>query len=256
MQAINQDFGAFAVAVYNQDFIKFDKDPLACILSMAGSLPSHSIVARMSQKTEDPYLSENITIEYDVNCLCSYYKSKLGSIEVDNEHLLMSNKIRAYYGHKLFINNLKGQPPKSGFRKTLAKIIGQYENFLLDIDDLKILVKLAEFYQQDTFMDALAEEFNTDADSYQNKFGSLSNDHLPFIGKIHIRTRQQKIFRYFFKCQDSRVVALDVEESNSLIPLLNKVIEHDAFVITGELIGDGIRFTNYGFYRLFNWELS
>lgn len=237
--------------------IKYQQDPLAMILSLLETEHSKpNAVSKMCGALEHDPVATRIEIRDDTKYDVCVFSDKAKNT-VTPEHLRKSKQIRDYYGHKFFINTMKGKPPRTAFQQTLARILAKYDNYLIEVDELKILVKLLEFYEQDQFMDTLSTQYNTDAAAYHRKMDVLYNDHLEHIGTLHIRTRYQKIYRYFFKHKTTKVIALDVEETNKLLPLLNKIVESDSFVIgDGMVEGDKIRGTNYGFYRLVDWELA
>jgi hypothetical protein len=240
--------------------IQYTQDPLACILALSETYHVSQVIDRM-RAIGDLISTKKVPHrdrDRDNYQVCVYVYKKLGSdVPITDEHQEKSEQIRRYYGRKLFLNRMKGNPPLSGFRRTLEKILTGYNDQIIEREELKILAKLPEFYAADQYMDWLADTYDCDPANYKELvYPRKKIGHLPFIGELCINTRLEKIRRFFFLYDHDKIVALDVQGTNNLLPLLDKVVNTDSFVLDeGAFVGSKIRATNYGFYRLTDWTL-
>jgi hypothetical protein len=244
----------FAETTTKADAIQFTQDPLACILALRESLigcHSHQIVGQMRT------FAELIRVKKGPDYEVLVHKQGFIVPDVTDVHVNTATEIRNYYGHRLFLNRMMGKPPLSGFRRTLEKILSNYDDLIVEVEELKILVKLPEFYLADRYMDYLSETYDCDIANYRQMTAPTETiGHLPYIGKLHISTRQHKICRYFFQYELNKIVVLEVQATNNLLPLIEKIVHTDSFVLkSATFVSSQILNTNYGFYILTDWQL-
>lgn len=242
------------------DCLKFNDDPLAVICAYlsqgAGGVPE--VVYKINSSIFHKAHTENKVIEFrGVKTACNIDHHTAAALDISNQDRSLADSIKKYYSRKLFLESIKGNPPKTPFRQTLARILSHYDDRIILEDELRILVKLPEFYEQDMFMEDLSTKFDTKLESYKHKLMHLYNSKtLKYINKLHIKTRREKIYRYFFSLNNSKVVVLNIQETNPLLSLLNKVLESNEIQIeTGTLVGDSVVGTQYGFFRLEDWSI-
>lgn len=130
--------------------------------------------------------------------------------EYTAEHLAQANEIREHFKSK-FLMKLLCNKPLTAFRNKALTLLDADE---ILIDDVGILIKLPEFYEEDLFL----EELGKDAVSVNAQAGfDLTNTDVfvfTYVGHNIRRTKHNKDVQYWFKNNENNLAVLTIPTSS------------------------------------------
>lgn len=166
-----------------------------------------------------------------------------------------ADAIRKYYRNKLMVLGLKNQS-MSQFRRDLQDFVDRKEENYVKEQELRMIVKLPEFYREDRALEDIAKRFRFGIDDYKKSTSLVNTDiTLRPINKIHRKTKQCNLMQYYFANKDRDVFRIDIQGDNPLLHLFEKAIDQEEITVNACTNAQSIRGTEYAYYHVFNWQL-
>ena len=133
-----------------------------------------------------------------------------------------AKKIREYYQKRLFFGAMSNKFSSTGFRGDLQTCLERENIYTVSRNEIGMLARLPDFYQEDTTRDILHKECKGNKPE-KNSFwaDAITVKYLTKTKSRHGRNRQ---YCYWFKQQD-RALCFYIEGINPLINLLDEFLE-------------------------------
>ena len=212
-------------AVKEPRFINCDIDPLIYVVEWIGcGLPLTEIHSRLHQQLfEVPSFNESV--------------------------VLQANNIRNFFKNTILLRRLKNEYI-SPFMTALEEL---NENVnCVNVDHIKILVKLPDFYRESTETRDLFADYKS-LDSSKNTVEI--DESWTFVKKIKRSSKQENFWRYYFSNSKKELMSINCKSFSDTEPLLNYVCSQ------GPVGFKGLGFVtkqpghDFLFYKLSNYDL-
>lgn len=209
----------------------------------------------MTTPPTPPYYNGNQTAASKVmNIITNQYGS---DPEVDASCIETAKKVRRYYKNK-FLKLILGDKRPSNFRTDTYNVLIKPVYDYFKIDELKILVKLYDFYQEDCALDELEEKWSYDVRAntlpHTIKLENETITNIKIVKSIH---KGYKHRRYFFTDRKDRLLVITVDDKNPLIHLLDHCLgDSKTLTITGDALHLRIIDRNLLCHQLTDWRIS
>jgi hypothetical protein len=211
--------------VKEPSFIDCDIDPLIYVVEwIERGLPLTEIHSRLQQQLfEVPDFNESV--------------------------VLQANNIRNFFKNTILLRRLKNEyiSPFMGALEELNENVNR-----VNVDYIKILVKLPDFYRESTETRDLFAN-HTSLDSSKNTVEV--NEPWTFVKKIKRSSKQENFWRYYFSNSKKELMSINCKEFSDTEPFLNYVSS------LGPVGFKGFGFVtkqpghDFLFYKLSNYEL-
>jgi hypothetical protein len=221
----------FEVGATRPKGIAYQSDPLAIVLMM---------------KLFDG--KSNYEIAHDIRTA--------NTLVINNNELPQSaERIRKYYRNKLMMHVLKGGT-LSQYRTDLRELVESENIYYIREDFIPMLVKLPDFYEEDTILDQLVKDYRTDARTYAKK-GALdvTRTLMPIISNRR-KTRNGDSVNYYFNDKENKLYKLEVGPNNPLKHLFDREFKKDQLVFKTNIAGHRIRGTDINMFYMSNWVIN
>ena len=211
--------------VKEPSFIDCDIDPLIYVVEwIERGLPLTEIHSRLQQQLfEVPDFNESV--------------------------VLQANNIRNFFKNTILLRRLKNEYI-SPFMTALEELNENVNR--VNVDHIKILVKLPDFYRESTETRDLFAN-HTSLDSSKNTVEV--NEPWTFVKKIKRSSKQENFWRYYFSNSKKELMSINCKEFSDTEPFLNYVSS------LGSVGFKGLGFVtkqpghDFLFYKLSNYEL-
>lgn len=159
---------------------------------------------------------------------------------VTEEHIAQAQTIQDYYLDRLVYRKLTASgnstrhTQKQGFQDKLGQVLRDNQKNRVAYEYVPILYRLRDFYEQDTALDALAEQY-VSATQYEVPglvSGNLVN--LRHAGTVTVTNRRQKAQYLYFVNSDRELVRIRATLDNSLLPLTNLLLSAKSISLMGQ----------------------
>lgn len=213
--------------------INFKADPLALVMGLqAKGMENWAIAGQLSQ-------------------------SSSWKLVAHKDSVAQAEQIKRYYRNRFMLKALKqDEQSMSCFRRNLYDFVESNDPYTIYKNDIPMIVKLPDFYEEDCAMDNLAKECNMTASDYSrvgNKLDSSFN--LTPVTRIDRKTKNSKDYNYYFADSDNKVYRISLKPDNPLLHLFETEFGKENVNIQGNAMATVLRGTEYGFYNLFAWQL-
>jgi hypothetical protein len=225
------EFDATQTSAYpRNDKLKFKGDPLALVL------------AYRENGMENWKITEHLT------------SSSTWDLLATKEHVQQANDIKKYYRNKFVINIFKhGDRGMSKFRQDLRDYVESDNPYTVYKNDIPMIVKLPEFYEEDKMMDEFVKEYRMDAKHYENVTDSRF---LYPMRKHHRKTKRTDQLHFWFQDSNKLVYRINIDPKNPLLHLFEREFAKDKICLSGTFYSTRIRGQDYTFYSLNNWKFA
>lgn len=152
---------------------------------------------------------------------------------VNDKHMQKACDIVEHYVHKFAQLRLAGKR-LTDFRKTALDICKKIINnqFVFAINEMKAMYRLVDFYEEDMFIDDLADNHKSYSLSGLQKD---THNTMRYVGSQRVVRRHMKKTMFYFRNTDNTLSVVAVPDGNNLIGLLDYFIKNDnAIVVNGE----------------------
>lgn len=213
--------------------VKFKTDPLALVMGLrAKGMENWAIAEQLSQ-------------------------SPSWELVAHKDSVAQAEKVKRYYKNRFMLKALKqGEQNMSRFRRNLYDFVESDDPYTIYKNDIPMIVKLPDFYEEDCAMDNLAKEYNMVSDDYF-KVGHKTETsfNLTPVTRIDRNTKNSKDYNYYFADSDDKVYRISLKPDNPLLHLFEKEFGKERVTIQGNAMATVLRGTEYGFYNLTAWQL-
>lgn len=141
--------------------------------------------------------------------------------------------IREYFLDRIVTQKLSSTYRDSDFKRDMVKALKLSGKQVLEDDHIRLLYRLPDFYQEDTFKDALVEKNKSFAD-YRGK-NKVENVTLTYIGSIDYYRRGGRAKEFYFKNHDGFVFVINSVMSANLLPLTAIFEQIKSLTVTGTI---------------------
>lgn len=213
--------------------LKFKSDPLALVIGFrASGMENWAIAEKLSLSTSYEVLAHK-------------------------DSVAQAEKVKRYYKNRFMLKALKqGEQNMSRFRRNLYDFVESDDPYTIYKNDIPMIVKLPDFYEEDCAMDNLAKEYNMTASDYSRVVHKLdSSFDLTPVARIDRNTKNSKDYNYYFADSDDKVYRISLKPDNPLLHLFEKEFGKERVTIQGNAMTTVLRGTEYGFYNLTAWQL-
>lgn len=196
--------------------LEFDFDPLAFALAAKReNLFKSDVHLLLSTATKD--LSPEAINQRDA--IYSNMKSDLD----------LSGKIQKYYKNKLLMRRLKGLH-FTKFQEALEQVLDNPRK--IKQSQIRILLKLDDFYQEDQSVDNLFKQYATiDGDPRTCEI----DDEFVFVESIDRYTKKSKIKKYFFKNSKNNLLEIASDLGTNELRLMDYLVQQPSILIQGDV---------------------
>ena len=182
-------------------------------------------------------------------------------IETDTQQLLaqktyvtQSEEIKRYYRNRFVISSLKNTGHNmSRFRQDLYNFVESNDPYTVYKNDIPMIVKLPDFYEEDKMMDGFNKECCMDAKYYDNVTDSRF---LYPMRKHHRKTKRTDQLHFWFQDSNKLVYRINIDPKNPLLHLFEREFAKDKICLSGTFYSTRIRGQDYTFYSLNNWKFA
>jgi hypothetical protein len=140
---------------------------------------------------------------------------------VTEDDIVQANVIRDYYSKKIMVWRLKNIK-LTQFREDMNTFIHS-DGKTFKENMMPLAYRLPEFYEYDIEFEKMSFEYNKEV-KRQESIHVIEKKHLTFIKSLSVNTKRLKKIEYWFSDNHNNLVQLNVETSNPLHSLLEKVI--------------------------------
>lgn len=187
--------------------LSFDYDPLAFAISALDCnrylfTDIHSFLTN-----EDPSIFGNASIK---------------DLAVTDSAVQHSKKIKKYYKNRLLMRRLKGLYI-SDYMKSLEELVESTNT--IKKSQVKILVKLPEFYKENTETDAIFEN----CQSIKTAHATITefDDVFKFVGSVERNAKNDKATRYYFANDKNNFLLYNARNTDKSKHLMDYIIQQD-----------------------------
>jgi len=154
---------------------------------------------------------------------------------VNNEDIELANNIRDYYSKKIMVWKLKNIN-LTPFRQDLNTFIHS-EGKTFKETMLPLVYRLPEFYEYDVEFEKMSFEYNKEVKLHATSSQVIGDEkNLKFIKQLTVNSKRLKKIEYWFSDNYNNLVQLNVENSNPLNSLLQKVITQSDITLFGRYL--------------------
>lgn len=219
----------FEIGASRPKGIAFKADPLALVLSLKDQNRA------------------NFDIAHDL--------PKMSEIFATKDYMHCALKIRKYYRNRLVMQALKGIE-MSKFRKDLRELVESDNVYYLREDFIPMIIKLPDFYEEDTMFDSFKKSFKTTENAYYRK-GFINHNISLFPIKQHRRkTRQGDAINYYFTDEVKHLYKLYLDPRNPCLHLFDREFKKDQINFTCSFSGNKIRGTDMNMFYINEWVIN
>jgi capsule polysaccharide modification protein KpsS len=141
----------------------------------------------------------------------------------------------------------------SRFRQDLYNFVESDDPYTVYKNDIPMIVKLPEFYEEDKMMDGFVKECRMDAKYYDNVTDSRF---LIPMRKHHRKTKRTDQLYFWFQDSNKLVYRINIDPKNPLLHLFEREFAKDKVCLSGTYYSTRIRGQDYTFYSLNNWKFA
>lgn len=211
------------------DCVKFTSDPLALVLH---------------------YRCQGLANwEIGSSLLYEDYKNKI----VDKEFFRKAIKIKKYYRNKFMIKSLKDNASLSQYRQHLYNYVDNNDPYTIFKNDIPMIVKLPDFYEEDTMMDDMVKKYQMTSDDYR-RTGTDTVELFP-LEKSRRKTRHSDNFYYWFRDSDNLIYRISLDTKNVLMHLFDREFQKPSLHVFSTFCATRTRGQDYVFYSLHDWKI-
>jgi hypothetical protein len=194
--------------------LEFDFDPLAFALA-AKCENLHNCDIHNILETAAESLSPEIINQRDI--IFSNIKS----------YQSQSDNIQKYYQNKILMRRLKGYH-LTKFQESLEQLLDNLKK--IKRSQLRILLKLDDFYQEDITRDCLFKDY----DSIDGKPRTCElDDEFTFVKTIERFTAKTKLNKYYFKNSKNNLLEIESKIGSNESNLMSYLIQQPSVIIRG-----------------------
>lgn len=166
--------------------------------------------------------------------------------EVEQQYIDQAEVINRHFRNKFLMIGLHGHDI-SPFRVAL---MDHLENPLNLVNKhIKILLRLPDFYQEDIVMNELSVKYGS------VEIGSVELDSvIQHVATVHRVVSRNPTQRHYFKTADDKLLCIQVEVNNTLLPIINYIIKSKQPVsFRGTVYGNHIKgYSSFNYYMTGN----
>ena len=140
---------------------------------------------------------------------------------VTEDDIVRANVIRDYYSKKIMVWKLKNIK-LTQFREDMNTFIHSNGKTFKE-NMMPLVYRLPEFYEYDIEFEKMSFEYNKEV-KRQESIHVIERKHLTFIKSLSVNTKRLKKIEYWFSDNHNNLVQMNIETSNPLHSLLEKVI--------------------------------
>lgn len=138
---------------------------------------------------------------------------------INSEDRELADKIRSYFKNRIITRRLKNQFISEWMKK--AEAVLETPKTLRE-DHISLLVKLPEFYRENTEREAIFKQHKSMPKPVNTKTSIVElNSLVHFAGSVERNSKNQKHVTFYFSTEDDYLVAVDVERSDMGYKLWN-----------------------------------
>lgn len=211
------------------DIVKFKADPLALTLSFR------------DQGLENWKITEKLT------------SAPTWDLFAEDRFFHRASEIKKYYRNKLMFKALKNTNHNmSKFRQDLYNYVESSDPFSVYKNDIPMIVKLPDFYEEDVMMDAMVKKYKMtgDYETTQNVERTLYP-----LQKHHRKTKNQDQKHFWFRDDNNLIYRIVIEPKNPLLHLFEKEFSKQSINVSATFYATRTRGQDYVFYSLSNWNI-
>jgi hypothetical protein len=235
---VNSIFGNAVNAVWideansaypRNDKLKFKGDPLALVL------------AYREKDMENWKITERLT------------SSSTWDLLATKEHVRQANDIKKYYRNKFILNALKhSDHGMSKFRRDLREYVESDDPYTVYKNDIPMIVKLPDFYEEDKMMDEFQKEYHMTSEFYTMYNGITT---LKPLRKHQRKTKNHNAINYWFTDHSNRIYRISIKPDNELIHLFEREFDKDLVTMDATFYPTKMRGQDYVFFNVNKWTI-
>lgn len=181
-------------------------------------------------------------------------KSTSWDIFAHKDSVAEAEKIKRYYRNRFMLKAIKtSEQGMSRFRQDLYNYVESNDPYTVYKNDIPMIVKLPEFYKEDTMMDDMSKQYNMTEQFYKNTQSETRT--LYALDKHHRKTKRSDQVYYWFRDDNNCVYRLSLDPKNLLLHLFEREFEKDSLNISGTFYFTKTRGQDYVFYSMNNWKI-
>lgn len=206
-------------------YVEFDLDPLAYIVK---------------------WVESNVT----TNDIYTWLENKEYTKEtVTDEHIKKAEEIRSFFNNSIMLRRLKGE-----FVSPFMNAVEELNSTIckVNVDHIKILIKLPFFYKESTETRDLFAKYLSLEDTKEYK--EVDNV-WTFVKKIQRHSKHEKFWRYYFFNSNQNLMCILVNPNTDTSAFLDYIISQGSVGIKGNAYHWRQPGHNFYFYKMIKYEL-
>jgi hypothetical protein len=182
------------------------------------------------------------------------------SLDITESNIQLADEIKEYYRAKIITDTLSARTKRSEYRSDLIMALALLDMCQTKRSFMPILVKLPEFYREDTKLEKITSTYRSIS---TEKFNSLDTPinlnavTLRLVEQVCVNRRSQRKHEFYFADPDNYLYVLNTELKNALIPFLNVLTNSKTITLRCKVNPTNKRFYNFNYYTILpNFEVT
>ena len=139
--------------------------------------------------------------------------------------------IRDFFLDKIVTQKLSSTYHDTDFKRDMVKALKLSAKNVLEEPHIKLLYRLPDFYEEDTFIDALVA--NNKSFPGTKGPGDIKNGTLSYIGAVDFYRRGQRNKNFYFKNSDNIVFMISSTKAANLLPVTKIFDKIETMIVSG-----------------------
>lgn len=173
-------------------------------------------------------------------------------LDVTESNIQLADEIKEYFRAKIITDTLSARTKRSEYRSDLIMALALLDMCQTKRSFMPMLVKLPEFYKEDTKVEEIVSKYNSVPDEQVNLSLPIELDKvsLRLVDQVRVNRRSLRGHEFYFADAHNHLYVLNTELKNSLIPFLNVLTNNKTITLRCKVKPTKKRFYNFNFYSI------
>lgn len=172
------------------------------------------------------------------------------SLDVSEDNIRLADEIKEYYRAKIITDTLSSKRVRTEYRSSLMMALALLDMCQTKQSFIPMLIKLHDFYREDTAMENLTSTYLSLSEEESNKLVTDKTIVLRLVDQVTVNKRTLKSQNFFFADANNHLYVLNTEIKNPLIPFLNVLANGKELTLRCRIKPTNMRFYNFYFYSI------
>lgn len=236
------------VTAWSSDSVNVD---FGSILGKRKRDPSETVLTfKVSPLAVMLQLMENGTELYQV--IDAMTGVSVEKLDITESNIQLADEIKEYFRAKIITDTLSARTKRSDYRSDLIMALALLDMCQTKRSFMPMLVKLPEFYREDTKVEEIVSKYNSVPDEQVNLSLPIELDKvsLRLVDQVRVNRRTLRGHEFYFADANNHLYVLNTELKNSLIPFLNVLTNNKTITLRCKVKPTKKRFYNFNFYSI------